>query len=211
MELIQGINLYLPQYLSSSEKDSMKEELRNFPTDGTKSTIYTCALKDADYLLQADGIGNLLYCNFPNTKVGNVSGILFSNTCDMSLENKRLNDCRIMYAPILRLDKYREGLLKKIERKRVEAHIKDIKSQYVSQIMYLPKDITGVGIGYDGIVFFDRVISIPLSNQITEDLIKNRIFTLSNFGFYLFLLKLPYHFTRVKEKIDRNNGIDLTV
>lgn len=34
MELIQDISLYLPQYLSSSEKDRMREELRNFPTDG---------------------------------------------------------------------------------------------------------------------------------------------------------------------------------
>lgn len=206
MELIQDISLYLPQYLSSPEKDSMREELRNFPTDGTKSTIYTCALKNADYLLQADGIDNLLYCNFPDTKIGKVHGILFSNTCDMSVENKRLNDCRIMYAPILRLDKYIEGLLGKFEKKRVEDHINDIKSQSVSQIMYLPEDTTGIGIDFDGIIFFDRVISIPLSNQRTEEFVQNRIFTLSNFGFYLFLLKISYHFTRVKERIDRNNG-----
>ncbi len=211
MELIQDISLYLPQYLSSSEKDSMREELRNFPTDGTKSTIYTCALKCADYLLQADGIADLPYCNFPNTKIGKVSGILFSNTCDMSVENKRLNNCRIMYAPILSLDKYKAGLLGKFEKERVEAHINDIKSQSVSQVMYLPQDKTGVGLGFDGIVFFDRAISIPLSNQITEEFIKNRIFTLSNFGFYLFLLKISYHFTRIKERIDRNNGIDVAV
>ena len=209
MDLIQDVSLYLPQYLSSSEKDSMKEELRNFPADGTKSTIYTCALKRADYLLQADGIDNLSYCNFPDTKIGKVPGLLFSNTCDMSFENKRLNDCRIMYAPILKLDKYRDGLLCNYEKERVETHINDIKSQFVSQIMYLPKDITGVGLGFDGIVFFDRVISIPLSNQTTEELVQNRIFTLSNFGFYLFLLKISYHFTRVKERLDRNKGIEI--
>mgnify|MGYP006347031977 CR=1 FL=1 len=72
--------------------------------------------------------------------------------------------------------------------------------------MYLPEDTTGIGIDFDGIIFFDRVISIPLSNQRTEEFVQNRIFTLSNFGFYLFLLKISYHFTRVKERIDRNNG-----
>lgn len=210
MDLIQNIRLYLPQYLSSQEKDSLREELLNFPTDGTKSTIYTCALKKVDYLLQSDGIGSMPYCNFPNTKIGEVPGIIFSNTCDMAVENKRLNDCRIMYAPILRLDKYRNGLLDKYDRERVENHINDIKSQTVSQIMYLPKDLSGIGMKYDGIVFFDRVISIQLSDEITEEFVKKRIFTLSNYGFYLFLLKISYHFTRIKEKIDRNNFIDLT-
>ncbi len=41
MDTIEDIKLYLPQYLSSSEKDVLIKELRKFPTNGTKDTIYT--------------------------------------------------------------------------------------------------------------------------------------------------------------------------
>jgi hypothetical protein len=37
------------------------------------------------------------------------------------------------------------------------------------------------------------------------------LFTLSNFGFYLYLLKLSIHFTRIQEKIDRSTGEDLGI
>jgi hypothetical protein len=56
MELAEDIKLYLPQYLSADEQKRLREELAKFPVDGTRGTIYTNALKDADYLLQGDGI-----------------------------------------------------------------------------------------------------------------------------------------------------------
>ena len=51
MELVDDIKLYLPQYLSSDEQKKLKEELAQFPLDGTKDTVYTTALSGADYLL----------------------------------------------------------------------------------------------------------------------------------------------------------------
>lgn len=104
--------LYLPQYLSDKEQSRLREELSQFPMDGTKDTIYTSALQDADYLLQGDGIGMVPYLNFPDLTIKEVPVLLMSNTCDMSTENKRMNDSRIMYSPIIRLDKY-EQLLKR--------------------------------------------------------------------------------------------------
>ena len=35
----------------------------------------------------------------------------------------------------------------------------------------------------------------------------NRIFTLSDYGAYLFLLKLSIHFTRVQDKVERKSII----
>lgn len=106
MNLDEDIKRYLPQYLSAAELGLLKEELAKFTEYGTRDAIYTIALNGANYFLQGDGICKMPYLNFPNTDVHLVDAILMSNTCDMSTENKRLNKCRIMYAPIIRYDKY---------------------------------------------------------------------------------------------------------
>ena len=56
----------------------------------------------------------------------------------------------------------------------------------------------------ESIVFLDRIVNYPTSSLKLEDLKMNRIFTLGNYGFYLFLLKLSIHYTRIADKIDRN-------
>lgn len=209
MSLDEDIKRYLPQYLSDTDFEQLKEELAKFTEYGTKGTIYTIALNRANYFLQGDGISKMPYLNFPNTDVHRVDAILLSNTCDMSTENKRLNDCRIMYAPIIKYDKY-AAMLKKssIPAARLVNHLKDIKAQKVSQILYLPK---GGKMDYAGIVFFDRAISFPLSSNFVESKCADKLFTLSNFGLYLFLLKMSVHFTRIQERINRSTGEDLGV
>lgn len=107
-----------------------------------------------------------------------------------------------MYAPILNLDKYINALKSNgISDDRIQNHVKEIKNQSISQILYLP---TSILYGYDSIVMFDRAISIPLSKENINNLVRSRLFTLSNYGFYLLLLKLSYHFTRIQEKVDRS-------
>ncbi len=212
IKIPEEISIYLPRYLSDTSKNILIKELSKFPTDGTKDVVYTSALKQVDYLLQGDGIDNVPYISFPNTDVGDIPAILLSNTCDMSTDNERLNPCRIMYAPIVRLEKYKSILCEKgIENKRVEQHIKDIKLQHITQILYLPKGNAGIGLSYEGIVFFDRAISIPLDEKTNRKFVSNKLFTLSDFGFYLFLLKLSYHLSRVQERIDRKEGKDISI
>lgn len=209
MNLDEDIKRYLPQYLSDTDLGQLKEELAKFTEYGTKDTIYTIALNGANYFLQGDGIRKMPYLNFPNTDVHPIDAILLSNTCDMSTENKRLNNCRIMYAPIIRYGKY-VAMLKKssIPESRLINHLEDIKAQRVSQILYLPK---GGKMDYEGIVFFDRAISLPLKEEFVESKCADKLFTLSNFGLYLFLLKLSIHFTRIQERINRATGEDLGV
>lgn len=204
--LDEEIKKYLPQYLSEVELNNLRKELEKFPTDGTKDTVYTIALANADYLLQGDGVANMDYINFPNVVIKPIDVMLLSNTCDMSIENKRMNPCRIMYAPILKFDIYARKLRESFPSQRVDNHLRDIKAQQISQAMFLPK---GGKMDYDGIVFFDRAISIPLSEETMQSMCDNKLFTLSNFGLYLLLLKLSIHFTRIQERIDRTTGEDL--
>ena len=115
---------------------------------------------------------------------------------------------RILYAPLINYEKYKSSLLHRFEYKseQVKNHLRDLKNQKITQALFLPK---GANLSYDAIVFFDRMINLPISNKLVNQMTHNKIFTLSNFGFYLFLLKLSVHFTRIQEKIERNKGIDL--
>ena len=57
-------------------------------------------------------------------------------------------------------------------------------------------------------LFLDRINNCPIEAVSKEDIDKKRLFTLSNYGFYMFLVKLSIHFTRVREEVDRTIGYD---
>lgn len=204
MELEENIKLYLPQYLSEDKLISLKKELKNFGNRRDSGKYFTTFLKSDSNLFQGDCVKAQVW-NLPDIESREENVILLSNTCDMDISNQRLNQCRVMYAPIFNLEKYRQKLLeKKFEKNKIDNHIKDIKNQLVSQILYLP---TKSILGYNSFVLFDRTISIPLTSEIVANCTKTRKVSLSNYGFYLFLLKLSYHFTRIQEHVDRDAKI----
>lgn len=198
---LDDIELYLPRYLSEDNMTALRNELIKFGNDKDSGAYFTTRLKDQPLLYQGDGVFAPV-CNLPDPKVQNAPVILLSNTCDMDINNQRLNPCRIMYTPILNLDKYIKSLKDKgISETRIISHVTDIKRQLISQIMYLP---TKSIFDHDSIVMFDRGMSIALSPKNIAEMLSSRMFTLSNYGFYLFLLKISYHFTRIQENVDRS-------
>ena len=204
MELEENIKLYLPQYLSEDKLTSLKKELKNFGNGYDSGKYFTTILNSDPNLFQGDCVKAQVW-NLPDIKSSVENVILLSNTCDMDISNLRLNPCRVMYATIFNLEKYLQKLInKKFEKNKIDNHIKDIKNQLVSQILYLP---TKSILGYDSFVLFDRTISIPLTSEIVDNCTKTRKVSLSNYGFYLFLLKLSYHFTRIQEHVDRDAKI----
>lgn len=200
MDLVEDIKIYLPQYLSEESLISLKRELKRFGKGYDFGAYFTSKLKDKPYLFQGD-VTIAPYCSLPDTTIRDIPVLLLSNTCDMDISNQRMNACRIMYAPILKIDRYIESLRKRdIPEDSISNHIRDIKEQTVSQVLYLPSSSI---LEYDGVVFFDRAISIPLTEDTVERFVRDRKIVLSNYGFYLLLLKLSYHFTRIQEKVDR--------
>lgn len=203
---IDEVEKYLPQYLSASSTASLFSELKQFPENIDKR-IYTNKLKNDPSIYQGDGLQNLLCVNLPSLDARPLMGIIFSNTCDVSVENKRLFDARLAYAPIFNLDKYKKALIKKYvdsnekSLESIESHIEEITKQNISQIFYLPK---GGGLDNDSIVFLDRVNNLPSSFFNEGEIKENRVFSLSDYGFYIFLFKLSVHFTRVRENVHRN-------
>lgn len=201
----EEIKKYLPQHLSSTAQQELFNELRAFPYN-IDQRIYTTYLRNHTNLFQGDGIKNLLYINFPSTNVGQVPGMILSNTCDIDQANKRLMPLRMVYAPIINLGKYEQSLIKNhvdtgqrsIE--SINSHFADVRKQHISHIFYLPK---GGQLENNSIVFFDRINNCPSNLLDKESVIRQRIFTLSNYGFYLFLFKLSVHFTRIRDGVSR--------
>lgn len=205
MTAIEEVEKYLPQYLSAASTASLMGELKQFP-DNIDKRFYTSKLKNDPSIYQGDGLHNLLCVNLPSLDAKPLLGMIFSNTCDVAGDNRRLFDARLVYAPIFVLDKYREALIQRYVESNLKslesitAHIQDIKKQNISQIFYLPK---GGGLENDSIVFLDRISNLPSSYFDEKQVQYNRAFSLSDYGFYIFLFKLSVHFTRVRENVQR--------
>lgn len=194
------IELFLPKYLSPENYKRLLQELDAFPNNIDKR-MYTTSLA-SDVLYQGDGYNPFPYVELLHLEKGskNVKGIILSNTCDISPENHRLYTSSILYAPIVEIEKYSNILLKNgAAKEQLEGHLKAVRKQEVSSILYLP----AIYELKESIVFFDRIMSIDNSFIKREELEQNRIFSLSDYGFYLLLFKLSVHFSRIQEKVNR--------
>lgn len=206
------IEKYLPQYLSKKASDNLFSELSNFP-ENIDNRLYTSQLSEKLIIYQGDGLSGLLSINLPNPNIGKAPGMILSNTCDLDLANERLFESRLVYATIFQLEKFKNLLLKEYvnTHKKSEASINDyierIKKQYISHIFYLP---AGMELEHDSIIFFDRINTLPNSALDKGEVPQRRLFTLSDYGFYLFLYKLSIHFTRIRESVSRTDELSIT-
>ncbi len=200
MPTFDDIKKYLPQYLSNLSQNSLFEEIKSF-TKYNIQNLYSYKIFKENTIYQGDGINSLTVVNLPSKEMREVETLILSNTCDIYPDNERYFESRMVYAPILKLDKYIEMLKSKgVEEKELFKHVDSIKKQRVSQIFYLPK---GQNLEVESIAIFDRLNNCPI-NYIEDPISERKLFSLNNFGFYLFLIKLSIHFTRIREGIDRN-------
>lgn len=196
---LEDIKLYLPRYLSEESRNALVGALRNFPIPSER--FYTTRLADTKIIYQGDGLTDLLFINLPESETKYRNGMVLSNTCDLSPDNKRLFESRMVYAPIVQLSVYRQILEEEhVERKKIEQHLNSIRNHHITQIFFLP---AANGILEDSIIFFDRLSNLPSNYIDRETLASRRIFTLSDAGHYLFLFKLSFHFTRMQDKVER--------
>lgn len=198
---IDDLRIYLPKYLSSESEHELYSSLKDFP-DNIDHRIYTNYLKDEPIIYQGDGINDLLAVNLPDVSIKQIPAMILSNTCDIDPTNKRNFPSQLVYAPIIGFNKY-ERVLKKDSNKsitQIDEYLASIRKQFITQIFYFPRieDVLD-----DSIVFLDRIFNIGNDFVKRESLKASRIFTLSNYGNYLFLFKLSLHFTRIQDKVDR--------
>ncbi len=198
---IKDIELYLPKYLSPETEDKLFKDLSSFP-DNIDDRIYISNELDPDVIYQGDGLNDLLVINLPEQDIHKLPCMVLSNTCDINLGNKRQFHSNIIYSPIVKLDKYASLLISNgiYDAQSIESHLITLKNQRITQIFYLP---IGMNLDYEGLIFFDRLVSCNNESIDRTNINEQRLFTLSQYGHYLFLFKLSVHFTRIMEGIER--------
>lgn len=196
---LEDFQLYLPKYLSPESQRDLLRELKNFP-ENIDSRLYTSQLNGEEIIFQGDGIDNLLVINLPEEVIREAKGIVISNTCDIDFRNPRFNASRLCYAPILDFEKYLNSLKEGgISTEKIKDHAAAIQKQQITQIFFLPK----TGQLNDSIVLLDRILNCD-NNYVNRGKLKEkRLFTLSDYGIYLFIFKLSLHFTRMQETVER--------
>lgn len=195
------LKIYLPKYLSEQNYDLLIKSLKDFPNN-IDSRMYTNYIKDDNIVYQGDIVANFPFAEVDNLEKGkkNCKCIILSNTCDIDLSNKRYFQSRILYAPIIDLDKYKSLLVNgAVEQRKIDDHISSIKNQKISQILFLP----GTSQFNDSIVFFDRILNISNKFLDRSKLKDIRLASLSDYGFYLLLFKISVHFSRLQENVQR--------
>lgn len=199
---LDDIKLYLPKYLSPTSEQNLFEQLNQFPAN-IDSRVYSENIRSQNILYQGDGIEGLLVTNLPRQDIRPENAMLLSNTCDMNPMNKKMFPGYMCYSPIFNLNKYKERLVSSniSSNQRIDQFMEEIKAQRISQILYLPY---GAGLKEDSFIFFDRLSSCSLNFIKTEQIAGRKLFSLSNYGLYLFLFKLSIHFTRINEGTDRD-------
>lgn len=191
-----SIETQIPYYLTREAKEGLVKALNEFP----HSTNYYTTLYPEE-ILQGDGWNKLEILNFENGDRKEIKGILFSNSCDISPENKRDLNVKVTFAPVIKLTSYVQKLFNEgIDKVKIDSKVESIKSQKISSLFYLPR---GAALGEDYIALLDDVHTMPFKAFESKSN-RNKQFTLSQVGFYLFLLKLSVHFCRFHEDIPRD-------
>ena len=107
---------------------------------------------------------------------------MLSNSCDVSSENKNDIPVNITFSPKIPLNGYRKLLEQSgIDPEMIEQKISAITEQKVNNLFFLP---AGSNLEQDYIALFGDIHSMP-ANDFGEEQNKIKLFTLSQFGFYL--------------------------
>lgn len=194
---------YLPKYLSEENYNNLLTELKSFPYN-IDNRMYTYSL-DNNIIYQGDGIKEMPIIDLANIGKGMkiTNCLILSNTCDMDIANNRLFPASIMYAPIINLANYISVLQKQgVDDTKIKNHVTNLKQQKITQIIYLPAN-SRID---DSIVFLDRIQHID-NRYIDRNLLETkRLFSLSDYGFYMLIFKLSVHFSRIQEKVNRGSS-----
>lgn len=205
-----SLNEFLPGYLSPDIKDRLKSGLADFfhvgADDREKNYNGFYALDAPNFLMQSDvlqsvrtidwdeDLADYVPCYFPS--------IVVSNTCDITEENLRSTNIKqALLAPIIPVSEYLQDMEQAFTSEQVKTFYNSLKRQEHSNLFYLPKNHRN---NKDYIVFLDKIYWHPVSslNKLSGSLSQERFLSLSNWGFYLFLLKLSYHLCRLPEAYD---------
>lgn len=195
-EFLEQIKLFLPKYLTPEQKEDLFSELAAFPNN---RSFYLSSSRWPAEMLQGDGWRGFVAINFVTGERRAVSGVVVSNSCDIDPANVRGLAVNVLFSPLIALSRYAEELRAAGKTgDQIAQTFEAIRRQRTSSIFYLPPLIDVLP---ESIVVLDNIHAQPLDNFLASD--HARLFTLNQFAFYLFLIKLSIHFSRFQEHFAR--------
>lgn len=187
---------YLPHYLNDGDKRALYEELRKFP----EKTQYFASSEDQSPL-QGDAWRPFAFRDFSSGDMREVAGIVISNSCDIDPANTPDGAQHLLFAPLMKLDGLRARFAQAgLSDEKAEDILRAIRRQEKSDFLYLPAN----GDTPETFVRLDDIHPQPLSVFLTTKPV--RLFSLSYAGFFILLIKLAIHFTRINERVVRGSS-----
>ena len=198
---VESLQQQIPYYLTSRDRQALVNELKAISQGGT-ADYFLGRTRDAfkSDMLQGDGWRGFQLFMFDTGDRRSVQGLVLSNSCDVDPNNRRDLPARVIFAPLVKLATY-EALLGKrnIKQRKIGEKLAAIRAQKTSNLFFLP---SGGPLVDDHIVRLDDAHSMPVAAHSTA-MDREKLFTLSNTGFYMLVLKLSIHFCRLQEKVNR--------
>jgi hypothetical protein len=198
---LESLQQQIPYYLTAEDRQVLVDELKAISKGGTANYLlspYNDAFRND--MLQGDGWRAFQLFVFDTGERRRVQGLVLSNSCDVEPGNARDIPARVIFAPLVKLSVY-EGLLRGsgIDPQRIDEKIASIKAQKTTNMFFLP---AGGPLADDHVVRLDDAHSMPAAMHAKSEG-REKLFTLSNTGFYMLVLKLSVHFCRLHEKVNR--------
>lgn len=213
-DTLELIRTFLPKYLTPELQESLFKTVQEYFPFSTDPNLIYSKIQETEYYYQGDCVIDIPFSSFNNGgfDTAYLKGIIASNTCDISPDNNRLDIPNIQFISVFSLREYIETLkVKSINQKRIDSFIDNLKGNRISNLFYLPEKKSGKDVILDeSFVRFDTNVTLPIS-IFTGDTYNNayapegdRLVSFSNYGFYLFLIKLSVHYCRFREGVFRD-------
>jgi hypothetical protein len=221
-----------PSYFSDTDKGRLQGALSNFSSVSaldsngatSKKTLslvesqrlyahfYLRSGQLPDYLLQADIVDSIrqpvwitdkrdpAYASYSKEYI---RALLISNTCDVDVSDKSRDVPKeVAFVPVVPIRDYVASLMgdPRVSNK-VETIILDVKNQKYSNLFYLPSTR-----GFEEhVALLDQPFWFPADElrTIFAGVLESRVVSLSQWAYYLFIMKLSYHLCRLPEAADR--------
>lgn len=188
---IMDLEEVIPELKAIPEENrpKLQEYLNDFP-DNMEKWFYS--KPSADTILQGDLYENIPFLHLKpsicspfdfldNHECFPSQVMVLSNTCDIKHKKSRY----VTVSPLAAI----QGLVDNI---KDENYLVSLKKNLKTDIMYIPSSPNGL-LG-ESMVYLYRAMSIPIEYFGSKDV--KKISSLSQYGYYFFLIKLAWHFLR---------------
>lgn len=183
----------MPSYLSADQSRSLRRAISEFPRI---DPFYWRPEQEAGELLQGDGWTGFVVRRFDSGEGRRVKALILSNSCDIDTRNRSLHARRILFCPLVSFSSLSALVMQ--QDPGGQEHLDAIRKQLVFNIFYLP---SGQHSSHEYCAFLDDIHTQPLDAFLAAP--REELFKLSQAAFYLLLMKLSLHFTRLGEGVVR--------